>query len=173
MMMKKFALLTLVVAFSTLSAVGQRFAFIDTEYILENIPEYQAALQEINQLSVQWQNEVEAKFAEIDQMYRRYQAEAVLLPEELRRQREEEIIERERQAKNLQMQRFGREGDLFKRRQELIRPIQDQVFKAVEEIANRNNYVLVFDKAGGGNIFYADTNHDLSDQVLQRMGYRR
>lgn len=171
--MRKTALLAILVLFGTMTVFGQRFAFIDTEYILENIPEYQAAQQEINQLSVQWQNEVEAKFAEIDEMYRNYQAESVLLPEDIRRQREEQIIAKERDAKNLQMQRFGRDGDLFKRREELVKPIQDQIYLAVEEIATRNSYVIIFDKAGGGNIFYADTRHDLSDEVLQKMGYRR
>jgi len=171
--MKKSAFVTLIALFATLSLFGQRFAYIDSEYILENIPEYQAAQMQLNELSVQWQNEIEAKFGRIDEKYRRYQAESMLLPEEMRRQREEEIIELEREAKNLQMQRFGRDGDLFRKREELVRPIQDQIYEAVEQIATRGNYAIIFDKSGGGNMIYSDVRFDLSDEVLQRMGYRR
>lgn len=113
--MKKIIFLITLAFFASVTVFGQRFAYIDSEYILENIPEYQAAQMELNQLSVQWQNEIEEKFAAIERMYREYQTESVLLPEEIRIQREEEIIEKERQAKQLQMQRFGREGDLFKK----------------------------------------------------------
>jgi len=171
--MKKSAFITLIALFATLSLFGQRFAYIDSEYILENIPEYQAAQMQLNELSVQWQNEIEAKFGRIDEKYRNYQAESMLLPEEMRRQREEEIIELEREAKNLQMQRFGRDGDLFRKREELVRPIQDQIYEAVEQIATRGNYAIIFDKSGSGNMIYSDVRFDLSDEVLQRMGYRR
>lgn len=171
--MKKITILSAVILLSVFSALGQRFAYIDTEYILENIPEYQAAQMELNQLSQQWQTEIEAKFSEVEQMYREYQAESVLLPDDLRRQREEQIIAREREAKELQMKRFGRQGDLFKKREELIKPLQDQIYTAIEEIATRGNYAVIFDKAGGGNMIYSDVRYDLSDEVLQRMGYRR
>lgn len=173
-MNKSAFLLSIIILFSIVSVSAQRFAFIDTEYILENIPEYQAAQMELNQLSQQWQTEIEAKFAEVEQLYRDYQAEAVLLPDEMRRQREEQIIQQEREAKELQMKRFGREGDLFQKREELIKPLQDQIYTAIEEIASRENFAIVFDKAGGGgNIIYSDVRHDLSDRVLQSMGYRR
>ncbi len=171
--MKKLAFVSIITMLSVFSVLGQRFAYVDTEYILENIPEYQAAQMELNQLSQRWQSDIEAKFNEIDRMYREYQAEAVVLPEEMRRQREEQIIEKEREAKELQMQRFGREGDLFKKREELVKPLQDQIYNAIEEIATRGNYAIIFDKAGGGNMIYSDVRHDLSDEVLQRMGYRR
>jgi outer membrane protein len=170
--MKKTALITALALFTTLSVFGQRFAYIDSDYILENIPEYQAAQMQLNELSVQWQNEIEAKFGEIDELYRKYQAESVLLPEEMKRQREEEIVAKERAAKELQMQRFGRDGDLFKRREELIKPLQDQIYDAVEQIATRGNYAVIFDKSGGGNMIFSDVRYDLSDEVLQRMGYR-
>ncbi len=171
--MKKIVFIAVIALFGTLSVMGQRFAYIDSEYILDNIPEYQAAQMQLNDLSVQWQNEIETKFGRIDELYRKYQAEAVLLPEEMKRQREEEIIALEREAKGLQMQRFGQEGDLFKKRQELVQPIQDQIFDAVEEIATRGNYAVIFDKSGGGNMIYSDVRYDLSDDVLQNMGYRR
>lgn len=170
--MKKHLLLFLMVSSMSLTAFGQRFAYVDTEYILDNIPEYQAADREVEALSIQWQTEIENKFAEIDRLYREYQAEAPLLPDEMKRQREEEIIQKERAAKELQMQRFGREGDLFEKRQELIQPIQDQVFTAIEEMASRGNYAVIFDKAGGAAMIYTDVRYDLSDDVLQRMGYR-
>lgn len=171
--MKKIVFIAVIALFGTLSVMGQRFAYIDSEYILDNIPEYQAAQMQLNDLSVQWQNEIETKFGRIDELYRKYQAEAVLLPEDMKRQREEEIIALERDAKALQMQRFGQEGDLFKKRQELVQPIQDQIFEAVEEIATRGNYAVIFDKSGGGNMIYSDVRYDLSDDVLQNMGYRR
>jgi outer membrane protein len=171
--MKKSGIGIALFLFATITVFGQRFAYIDSEYILENIPEYQAAQMQVNQLSVQWQNEIEAKFSEIDRLYRDYQAEAVLLPEDIRRQREEQIITMEREAKELQMQRFGREGDLFKKREELVKPIQDQIFEAVQEIATRGNYAIIFDKSGGSNMIFSDVRFDLSDEVLENMGYRR
>lgn len=170
-MKKIFALVLLATALS-LTAFGQRFAYVDTEYILDNIPEYQAAEREIEQLSIEWQTEIENKFAEIDNLYRQYQAEAPLLPDEMKRQREDEIIRKEREAKDLQMRRFGREGELFAKRQELLQPIQDRIFEAVEQIANRGNYAVIFDKAGGTAMIFTDVRYDLSDDVLQRLGYR-
>ncbi len=171
--MKNLAIISIVALMSIFTATAQRFAYIDTGYILENIPEYQAAQLQLNQLSQQWQTEIEAKFAAVEQLYRTYQTESVLLPEEMRRQREEQIIAREREAKELQMKRFGREGDLFKKRQELVKPIQDQIYAAIEDIATRGNYAIIFDKAGSDNIIYSDVRFDLSDDVLQKMGYRR
>ncbi len=171
--MKKVFLLAALVLFVSIGLQAQRFAYIDTEYILDNIPEYQAAQRELEEISVTWQQEIEAKFSEIDRLYKEYQAEAVLLPDEIKREREDEIIAKERDAKALQMQRFGRDGDLYQKREELISPIQDRVYEAVEEVANRNNYAVIFDKAGGATMIYTDVRYDLSDDVLQSMGYRR
>ncbi len=170
-MTKKLFIFIFATAFA-LTAFGQRFAYIDTEYILDNIPEYQAAEREIEELSIEWQRDIENKFAEVDRLYREYQAEAPLLPEEMKRQREEEIIKIEREAKELQMNKFGREGELFAKRQELIQPIQDRIYEAVEQIANRGNYAVIFDKAGGASMIFSDVRYDLSDDVLQRLGYR-
>ncbi len=170
--MKKQLFLFILLLAISLTTMAQRFAYVDTEYILDNIPEYKAAEREVEELSIQWQSEIENKFAEVDRLYRQYQAEAPLLPDDMKRQKEEEIIQKERAAKELQMQRFGQEGDLFAKRQELIQPIQDRVFQAVEEIASRGNYAVIFDKAGGAAMIYTDIRYDLSDDVLQRMGYR-
>ena len=169
--MKKIALFTTMILLAGMG-FAQRFAYIDSDYIMENIPEYKAAEQELEQISVTWQAEIEQRFSEVDRLYREYQAEAPLLPEEMRRQREESIIEQERLAKELQMQRFGREGDLFKKRQELIKPIQDKVYEAIEEIATRGNYAVIFDKSSGMTMIFTDVRYDLSDEVLQRLGYR-
>jgi len=165
-------MLTLLVAIMATTAWGQRFAYVDTEYILDNIPEYQAAEREIEQLSVEWQAELEDMFARVDRLYREYQAEAPLLPDDMKQEREDEIIRLEQEAKELQMQRFGREGELFRKREELLEPIQDRVYNAVEEIASRGNYAVIFDRAGGVSMIYTDVRYDLSDDVLQRLGYR-
>lgn len=171
--MKRIAIVITLVLAASFVSVGQRFAYIDSDYIMENIPEYKAAELEIERVSIEWQKELEQKFAEIEQMFRAYQAEAPLLPEEIRRQREETIISQEQNAKALQMTRFGRDGELFQKRQELMQPIQDRIFDAVKEIATRGNYAVIFDKSGGVTMLYTDVRYDLSDEVLQRLGYRR
>lgn len=157
-----------------LLAIGvnaQKFAYVDSEYILQNIPEYNDALAQIDEFAAQWQQEVEAKFAAIDKMYKDYQAEAVLLPEEMKRKREDEIMKAEKAAKDLQKQRFGKDGDLFKKRQELVKPIQDKIYTAIEKIAQAKNYAMIFDKAGNVTVMYADAKYDISDEVLEEMGY--
>lgn len=170
--MKKLMLFMVVLLMAT-AGHSQRFAYIDTDFIMENIPDFKAAEEEIERVSSQWQEEIEKMFADVERLYREYQAEAPLLPEEMRRRREENIIERERQAKELQMQRFGREGDLFAKRQELIRPIQERVFRVVEELATSENYAIIFDKAGSMSMIFTDVRFDLSNEVLRRLGYRR
>lgn len=171
--MKKIILTLAIAAFMALGAQAQKFAYIDTEYILENIPEYQAAQRQLDQLSIQWQREIEAQFAEIEKLYKDYQAESMLLPEDVRKTRENAIIEIEKQAKDLQRQRFGRDGDLFKKRQELTKPIQDKVYEAIKEVAERGNYAVIFDKSGGVTMVYTDVKFDLSDEILNKMGYRK
>jgi outer membrane protein len=168
--MKKL-ILTLAVILS-LSAVtlAQKYAFVDSDYILENIPEYQDALDILDEFSIDWQKEIEQKFAEVDALYKEYQAEAVLLPEDMKRQRENEIIKKEKAAKDLQKQRFGRDGDLFAKRQELVQPIQEKIYNAIEEIAETQNYAFVFDKAGSLTILFARAKYDLSDDVLDEVG---
>jgi outer membrane protein len=168
--MKKL-ILTLAVILS-LSAVtlAQKYAFVDSDYILENIPEYQDALDILDEFSIDWQKEIEQKFAEVDALYKEYQAEAVLLPEDMKRQRENEIIKKEKAAKDLQKQRFGRDGDLFAKRQELVQPIQEKIYNAIEEIAETQNYSFVFDKAGSLTILFARAKYDLSDDVLDEVG---
>ncbi len=149
---------------------AQKYAYVDTQYILDNMQEYKDAQAEIDQLSIDWQKELEKKFGEIDKMYKQFQVDAVLLPEDTKKKREDEIVKAEKEAKDLQKKRFGKDGDLFKKRQELIKPIQDKVFNAISEYAREKNYSFVFDKAGALTIVYADSKLDLSEEVLQKMG---
>lgn len=157
----------------TLASVSnaQKFAYIDSEFIMENIPEYTDAKKEIDELSMQWQKEIEGKFAEIDQLYKKFTAEAVLLPDDIKVKREQEIINKEKAAKDLQKQRFGTDGDLFKRRQDLIKPIQEKVASAIEALATTENYAVVFDKAGSVSMVYTNPRYDISEEVLDKMGY--
>lgn len=169
--MKKLTITALLLLFSVF-AFAQKFAYVDTDYILDNIPEYQVAQDKLDELSVKWQKEIENKFAEIDRLYKEYQSEAVLLPEDMKKKREEEIIQKEKEAKDLQKKRFGQNGDLFKKRQELIEPIQDRVYDSVRDIAEKENYATIFDKAGSLTMLYSDARYDISDRVLKKMGYR-
>lgn len=170
--MKKLILLIgFAVVFST-GAFAQKFAFIDSDYILENIPAFNAAQEQLDQLSQQYQKELESMYAEIEKMYQDFQAESVLLSEDMKRKREDVIISREKEYKDLQRKYFGPNGDLFKRRQTLVQPIQDDIFNAVQEIANEGSYAVIFDKAGGTTMLFTNPRFDLSDQVLQKLGYK-
>lgn len=169
--MKKIFLLLMMICALGFGATAQKFAYVNTEYILENIPDYADAQTQLDELSVQWQKEIEAKFAEIDKMYKSFQSEAVLLPEEMKKKREDDIIKKEKEAKDLQKKRFGKEGDLFKKRQELIKPIQEKVYTAIEEIATDDNYAVIFDKASNATLIYSNPKFDISEQVLDKLGY--
>jgi outer membrane protein len=170
--MKKLFAIVLIAAFSSVFGMAQKFAYVDTEYILGNIPSYKAAQEQIDKLSNEWQKEVEGKYAEIDKMYKTFQSEKVLLTEEMKTKREDEIVKREQEVKDLQKKYFGREGQLFKKRQELIKPIQDQVYNAVKELAAEQGYAIIFDTASNPNILYSNPKNDKSDEVLQRLGYK-
>ncbi|MCL2290320.1 MAG: OmpH family outer membrane protein [Bacteroidetes bacterium] len=170
--MKKNLLLIILAISLSLSAFAQqqRNGYIDSEYILNNIPEYKEAQKELDRLAVNWQRDIEKRFASIDSMYKQYQVEAITLPENLKQKREEAIIKAEQDAKELQKKRFGKDGDLFKKREELVKPIQDRVFNAIEAIAKDRGYAFVFDVAGSMTIVYADPKWDLNDMVMQRLG---
>ncbi len=169
--MKKTLLFAVLFSLAATFSFAQKFAYIDSEFILENIPEYSDAKNEIDDLSMQWQKEIETKFAEIEQLYKNFRAEAVLLPENIKTKREEEIINKEKEAKDLQRQRFGSDGELFKRRQELIRPIQEKIYSAIESIAASDNYAIIFDKAGSVSMMYSNPRYDISEEVLDKLGY--
>ena len=169
--MKKYLIVLLLTVLS-LGGYAQKYACVDTEYILSNVPEYKQAQKELEEVSVQWQKEVEVKFQAVDRLYKAFQAEAVILPADLKAQKENEIIAAEKEAKNLQKQRFGNDGDLAKKRSELVKPIQDRIYNAIEKVAQEKNYSVVFDKAGGATILYVDNKTDISDLVLAELGYK-
>jgi outer membrane protein len=152
---------------------AQKIGYVDTEYILNQIPEYKAAKSELDKTSADWQKEIEAKYAEIDKLYKAYQAEQILLTDDLRKKRENEIINREKEAKDLQKQRFGVDGDLFKKRMELVKPIQDKVYNAVKSVAEKGGIAIIFDKASDMMMLYANSKYDKSDDVLQFLGYNK
>jgi outer membrane protein len=170
--MKKIFFLIVLLAGVSFKSIAQKFAYIDSQYILENVPEYKTAQAELDKLSAKWQKEVEERYATIDRMYKSFQAEKVLLTDEMKQSREDEIVKKEKEAKDLQKQRFGVEGDLFKKRQELIQPIQENIYKAVKEMADEGGFTMVFDKGNQSNIMYSDPKFDKSDKVIRKMGYK-
>ncbi len=170
--MRKLLLTALFVTMVAASGWAQKFAFIDSDYILESIPAFTAAQDQLDQLSQQYQKELESMYADIEKMYQDFQAESVLLTEDMKRKREDVIITREKEYKDLQRRYFGPNGDLFRRRQSLVKPIQDEVFNAVQEIADEGSYAVIFDKAGGTTLLFSNPRFDLSDQVLQKLGYK-
>ncbi len=171
--MKKL-LVALFALFATMQLSAQKFAYVDTDYILSNIPEFKKAQAELDKASADWQKEMETRYKEIENLYKAYQAESVLLTEDMKKRREEEIVERERNAKEFNKQKFGPEGELFKKRQELLKPIQDKVFNAVKELATSNQLDIMFDKSGGqGNILFSNPKFDKSDSVLRQMGVKK
>lgn len=168
--MKKILVIGAFALLASLSGFGQKYAFVDSDYILNNIPEYTDAQALLDDLSAQWQKEIEAKFQEVDKLYREYQAESILLPEDLKKQKENEIIQKEREAKDLQKQRFGKDGDLYRKRIELVEPIQEKIYNAIQDMAVTRNYAFIFDKAAGAALLFADAKYDLSDDILDEIG---
>ncbi len=151
---------------------AQRIAFVDTKYILEQMPDYNSAQQELDRSSTQWQKEIDDRWAQIKRLREAYNAEAILLTEEMKRSRMEDITKKEQEARELQNKRFGVNGDLFKKRQELIQPIQDRIFQAVKDVAG-TSYVAIFDIGGvGNNVLYASEKYDKSDSVLRKLGIK-
>lgn len=155
----------------SLSAFSQKFAFVDTDYILNQIPDYKEAQQNLDKISVEWQKQIEKKYAEIDKMYKDYQAEQILLTDEMKRKREDDIMKKEKEAKEFQKQKFGVEGELFQKRQELVKPIQDKVYNAIKDIATVGQYAIIFDKSSGLTMLYTNSKYDKSDDVLKKLGY--
>jgi outer membrane protein len=157
---------------SVTSVSAQKFAYVDTEYILSNIPEYKEAQEELDKLSIEWQKQLERRYSEIDKMYKNYQAEQILLTEDMKIKREEEIIKKEKEAKEYQKLKFGVEGELFQKRQELVKPVQDKVYQAVQDVANISSLDIVFDKSSGLTVLFSNAKYNKSDAVLKKMGYK-
>jgi outer membrane protein len=167
--MKRFLIFTLFV-FAGVAVSAQKYGYVNSQAILEKMPEYQDAQRKLDQLSEQWQKEIEEKYAEIERMWQAYQKEKILLPEEERQKREDEIALRERAVKDLQKQRFGVNGELFQKRQELIKPIQEKVYKAIKDVAEQGGYTFIFDKANSAFILYADPKADRTEAVMKKLG---
>ena len=167
--MKKQFLLIAFFGLLSIPFISQKYAFIDTKYILSQMPEYTTAQKEIDDMAEKWQKEIEQQYNEIEQKYKAYQAEEILLPEETKKTRQQEIIDLEMKAKELQKKRFGVEGDLFKKRKELIDPIQEKIYKAVKQLAKDNSYSFILDKSKNSNIIYAEPKYDKSDAVLRKI----
>lgn len=166
------ALLLLVLMMFSAPSQAQKYAYVNTQYILDNIPDYKTAMQNLDNLSVQWQKEIEDKYAIIDKLYKAYQAEQVLLTEEMKKRRQEEINQKEKDVKDLQKQRFGYDGDLFKKKQELVKPIQDKIYNAVKKMASDQGFAVIFDKSSDLIMLYTNPKYDKSDDILLSMGYK-
>lgn len=169
--MKKNIILLLFLGVLSLSGFAQRFAYVDTKYILEKMPEYTKAQNDLDVQAASWQKELDNKSEQLKKMYAKYSAEEFLLSADLKKQREEEIVKAENEIQELQKKRFGYNGDLFQKRQELIQPIQDKVFDAVQKIAQQRSYDFIFDKASGGaTMLYTNPQYDISEEVLKKLG---
>jgi outer membrane protein len=154
------------------TAVAQRYAVVDTKYILDKMPDYKAAQKQLDQISAQWQKEIDDKQVILDKMYKDFEGEQVMLTDDLKKKREDELFNREKEVRDLQRKRFGFEGDLFKRRQELIKPVQDKVYNAIQKIAVNRMYDFILDKSEGITVIFADPKLDKSDDVLKELGVK-
>jgi outer membrane protein len=168
--MKKLLFLTFVIALSVQAAFAQKFGYVDSEFILSKMPAYTAAQKEVDKLSENWQKDIETRYKEIDKMYKSYQAEEVLLTEEMKKKRQDAIVDKEKEVKEYQKTIFGFEGQLFKKRQELIKPVQDEVYEAIEKVAKQKQLQIIFDKSGGLVMLYTNPVHDYTEFVLEALG---
>jgi len=171
--MKKLILTLCILAGMAVGANAQRFAMVDMEYIMRHIPRFETAEEQLNQVSRRWQAEVEAAMQEVQQLYRDYQTELVFLSEAMRVQREEEIIARERAANELRRRYFGQDGELFRMRESLMRPIQEDIYNALQEIINERGLDMVFDRSSAMHVIITAPRLDISDDVLRNLGYMR
>ena len=168
--MKKIMMMALF-AVMALTADAQKFALIDMEYILKNIPAYERANEQLNQVSKKWQAEVEAINTQAQTLYKNYQNEVVFLSQEQKKAKQEEIMTKEKEASDLKKKYFGPEGELFKKRESLMTPIQDEIYNAVKEISELRGYSLVLDRASDGGIIFGSPKIDISNEVLTKLGY--
>ena len=169
--MKKISLLVCLLAISLLG-FSQKYAIIDTRFILDKLPDYTQAQKQLDNIAADWQKDIDTRQSLLDKMYKDYEAEQVMLSEDLKKKREDQLFVREKELRDLQRQRFGFEGDLFKKRQELIKPIQDKVYNAVQKLSVQRGYDFVLDKSEGITIIFADPKLDKSEDVLKELGVR-
>lgn len=169
--MKRVLLLMAIAVMCAIGAKAQKFALVDMEYILKNVPAYEMANEQLNQLSQRWQKEVEAKAKEAETLYKNYQADMVFLTDDQKKKKEEEIVAKEKEATELRYKYFGPEGELYKKRESLLKPIQDDVYNAVKKVSEERGYQAIFDRASSANIIYASPRIDISNEVLAKLGY--
>ncbi len=168
-MLKKLIFTLLTVAFLGFTSDAQRIAVVDINGLLETMPEYNTAQSELNRISSEWRQEIAQEYDKIKSMYNKYQAEQVLLSEDVRKQREDEIIAKEEEVREMQKRRFGPEGDLFRKRQELVSPVQDKVFAAIEDYAEEKGYDIIFDKSGQAGILFTSDEFDKTEAIRKRL----
>jgi len=152
---------------------AQKFAMVDMEYIMKNIPSYETANDQLNQISKKWQSDVDAQMQDVQKMYKNYQTELVFLSDDMKTKREEEIVKKEKEVQELKRKYFGPEGELFKKRQSLMKPIQDEVYTAIQEVSKEKDLDLVFDKSSAMSVIFTSPKLDVSDLVLQKLGYSK
>ena len=170
--MKSF-ILSLLVVLGTSFAYSQKYAYIDSDFILENVPEYKDAKDKLDKLADRWTKEIEERYAQIKVKKDNFAREEVLLPSEERQKRKDELDKLETEAMEMQKMRFGVKGDYFQKRQELVKPIQDKIFEAIQGVASKRNFSFVFDKANQSNLVYADPKMDISNEVLKELGIKK
>lgn len=170
--MKKLMFVFGFVVATILSAGAQKYAIIDTRYILDKMPEYAAAQKQLDAVAAGWQKDIDTKQSDLDRMYKAFDAERVMLSDDLRKKREDQLFLKEKELRELQRQRFGFEGDLFKKRQELVKPVQDKVYNTVQKMATQRGYDFVLDKSEGITVIFADPKLDKSDEVLKELGVK-
>jgi outer membrane protein len=170
--MKKFLLVLTLIFSVCATVVAQRYAVVDSKYILDKMPDYKSAQKQLDQISAQWQKEIDDKQVILDKMYKDFEGEEVMLSDDLKKKREDELFNHEKEVRDLQRKRFGFEGDLFKKRQELIKPVQDKVYNAIQKIAVNRLYDFILDKSEGITVIFADPKLDKSDDVLKELGVK-
>ncbi len=168
--------LFITLAFAVICAVtasAQKFALVDLDYILRNVPSYEMANEQLNQISMRWQKEVEAVAKEAETMYKNYQTEMVFLTDDQKKKKEEEILAKEKEAATLRQKYFGPDGELYKKRQSLMKPIQDDVYNAIKKLSEERGYQCIFDRASSSDIIFASPRIDVSNEVLEKLGYAK
>ena len=171
--MKKIILTLFVALMAAGMATAQKFALVDMDYILRNVPAYEMANEQLNQVSQRWEKEVNELSKAAETMYKNYQSDMVFLTDDQKKKREEEIVAKEKEATELRYKYFGPEGELYKKRQSLMQPIQDEVYNAVKKVSEERGYQCIFDRASSANIIFASPRIDVSNEVLAKMGYAR
>ena len=171
--MKRILIICGAVLLMAMNAKAQKFALVDMEYIMKNIPAYEMANEQLNQLSQRWQKEVEAKGKEVQTMYNNFKSDMVFLTDEQKQKREKEIVDKEKEPNELKYKYFGPEGELYKKRQSLLKPIQDDVYNAVKKVSEERGYQVIFDRASSQSIIFASPKIDVSNEVLTQLGYSK